>query len=44
MGMRYRLLDSLGTVDARFCNEKFHAGIDLAKLAKGEVIDLNESS
>ena len=44
--MRYKLTDSLGTQDARFCNENFAAGIELnaTKLAKGEVIDIPDKA
>lgn len=40
--MRYRLLDSLGTIDANHCNKHLGASLDPARLKKGEVIDLPE--
>lgn len=44
--MQYRLTDSLGLIDARYCNQHFAAGLptEAKKLAKGEVIELNKQA
>jgi hypothetical protein len=45
--MRYELLDSLGTVDAKYCNTKLGASIDVSKtgtLAAGNVIGLPDAA
>jgi hypothetical protein len=43
--MRYELLDSLGTIDANYCNAKLGASIDKRQsLAAGSVVELPDTA